>query len=284
MSRDRLSEVMAPPALHLARKERAIQKRGALLGRHRALADELAQTSDRRKADQLLDELERLDDEIEAESAPIAFHNRVLNTLTTATDEERRTMQWEFMLAAQYSDLWCEIKDKRGRRIGAMMSYYVCLAGGNQYPCGTVMESSAWDRMHADPLRAGQRWYCNVCSAKYRTKFGVLVQVLLPPCDTHPSGSVQWMRAEVPDRDHEDVRAMHLEEVYDPSSPMELYNKVQMSAAPSTTCGMLRVAQAHELSDKCKQAVGTYRIVPMAEFVAMGLFAWDQIFNMSKSK
>ena len=55
-----------------------------------------------------------------------------------------------------------------------------------------------------------------------------------------------------------------------------------MNAKPSTTDGMLRVAAAHELSDKCKQAVGTYRIVPMAGFLAMGLFAWDQIFNMSK--
>ena len=187
---------------------------------------------------------------------PPAFQNRVLNTLVAATDEQRRVAVWEFMLAAQYSDLWCEIKDRRGRRIGALMSYYVCLAGGSQYPCGTVMEASAWDRLHANPLQTKQRWYCNDCSAKYRTKYGVLVQVMLPPCDAHPQGSTQWMRAEVPDRDHEDVRALHLEEVYDPASPEDLYNKVRKNAPPSTTDGMLRPGHAARALPECRPVRG----------------------------
>ena len=282
LSRMRLSEVLQPLALHLARKERAVQMRGQLVGRHRELAEKLALTADRRECDALLDQIEALEDEIDAATAPIAFSNRVLNTMVTATDEERRVRQWEFMLAAQYSDLWCEIKDRRGRRVGAMMSYYVCLAGGSAYPCGTVMESHAWDRLHSNPLQQKQRWYCNVCSAKYKTKYGVLVQVLLPPCDAHPEGSVQWMRAEVPDTDHEDVRAMYLEAEFDPASPEELYGKVTKNASPSTTDGMLRVVHPYELSDKCKGAVGTFKIVPIAEFLSMGLFPWDQIFNMSK--
>ena len=282
LGRDRLSKVMQPLAVHIARKDRIMQMRGKLLGRHRELADKLAQTSDRRECDKLLDEMEALEDEIDAAAEPLAFQNRVLNTMAVATDEERRRAVWEYRLAAQYSDLWCEIKDRRGRRIGALMSYYVCLAGGSEYPCGTVMEASAWDRLHPDPLQAKQRWYCNVCSAKFRCKFGVLLQVMLPPCDAHPQGSTQWMRAEVPDRDHEDVRAMRLEEEFDPASPLELYNKVRASAKPSTTDGMLRQALPHELCKNAAQAAGTFRIVPLKEFVAMELFPWDQIFNFAR--
>ena len=132
------------------------------------------------------------------------------------------------------------------------------------------------------PLEVKQRWYCNVCSAKYSTEYGVLVQVMLPPCDAHPQGSTQWMRAQVPDRDHEDVRALHVEDVYDPASPEDLYNKVMKNATPSTTDGMLRPAMPHELVQNAAQSAGTFKIVPLAEFMSMGLFPWDQIFNMAK--
>ena len=81
---------MQPLALHIARKETVLQKRGQLLGRHRELAEELAKTSDRHRCDELLDERDKLEDAIDQTAQPLAFHNRVLNTLAVATDEERR--------------------------------------------------------------------------------------------------------------------------------------------------------------------------------------------------
>ena len=38
--------------------------------------------------------------------------------------------------------------------------------------CGTLTISAGWKRMIQDPLATKQRWYCPLCGAKYRVKFG----------------------------------------------------------------------------------------------------------------
>ena len=76
------------------------------------------------------------------------------------------------MLAAQYGDLWSEVLDAHGRRCGAFMSFFVCLAGmGYGTKCGTVMDSKSWDQLHADPLTPKPRWYCNCCGGRFWTRF-----------------------------------------------------------------------------------------------------------------
>ena len=90
--------------------------------------------------------------------------------------------------AADYSDRW--FKDG----VREFRVYYICLSGGTQWPCNTVIEAMAWDRLKDELEATGQRWYCKRCTAKYRTKFGVLVEMIngtqacyclgeLPPCD-----------------------------------------------------------------------------------------------------
>ena len=34
-----------------------------------------------------------------------------------------------------------------------------------------------WDRLHDAPVSAKQRWYCNICNARYQTKYGVLIEI-----------------------------------------------------------------------------------------------------------
>eukprot|EP00969_Alexandrium_andersonii_P337367 14910786-Alexandrium_andersonii.AAC.1 len=45
--------------------------------------------------------------------------------------------------------------------------------------CGTVIPAKAWHRMNPDIGASGQRWYCLCCGCKYKTAFGMLVEVHL---------------------------------------------------------------------------------------------------------
>ena len=55
--------------------------------------------------------------------------------------------------------------------------HYVCRAGGAT-ECGTLILSVDLDRLKQDPAAAGQHWYCK-CGAKYKTTFGVLLDVIV---------------------------------------------------------------------------------------------------------
>ena len=61
----------------------------------------------------------------------------------------------------------------------AFRTYYVCLAGGSVWPCATVIRSDVWQRLHPDMSTTKQRWYCTECHAKYKTSFGVLIEMVL---------------------------------------------------------------------------------------------------------
>ena len=47
-------------------------------------------------------------------------------------------------------------------------------------PCGTMVISDMWDRRHEDPLAVNQRWYCKICTAKYKTTLGVICEMVHP--------------------------------------------------------------------------------------------------------
>eukprot|EP00974_Lingulodinium_polyedra_P119752 11172352-Lingulodinium_polyedra.AAC.1 len=60
--------------------------------------------------------------------------------------------------------------------------FYVCL--GKTGPdwedprCKTAIASAAiWDRLRDDPLAVGQRWYCKRCPTRYKTSFGIVVEL-----------------------------------------------------------------------------------------------------------
>ena len=40
-----------------------------------------------------------------------------------------------------------------------------------------MTESQHWDMFKPDPMATAQRWYCPVCNKKYKTTFGVIVDI-----------------------------------------------------------------------------------------------------------
>ena len=86
-----------------------------------------------------------------------------------------------YCLAADYSDEWTCVRKADGSIKSALRSFHICMSGGSSSPCCTVVESKKWLRMkeegEADAWVAGQRWYCNCCTARYRPKFGMLNEV-----------------------------------------------------------------------------------------------------------
>jgi hypothetical protein len=185
------------------------------------------------------------------------------------------------MLAAQYGDLWRKVLDAKGRRIAAFITYFVCLAGHSWAPCGTVMGSTDWDRLHENPLQPEQRWYCNCCTAKFRTAFGIVIEILLPPSKSAPNGTWLYMRSTVPDTDEEDIKAMRIEEEMDPDSPEDLYNRLP-NTTPSLEGGMFRRAEAREMDPRrMSHLTSTFKIIDVMNFATLPMFPWKQIYTFA---
>ena len=75
--------------------------------------------------------------------------------------------------------------DYRGERFASEASqfpcYYICRAGGSEWPCCAVTLSTEWDQLHADPLASKQRCYCPECNAKCKTTCGMLAELRFGP-------------------------------------------------------------------------------------------------------
>ena len=114
--------------------------------------------------------------------------------------------------AADYSDQWFK------HSTGAFNVYYICKAGHADWPCNTLILSDKWDRLHADPEAAKQRWYCPICNTRYRTKFGVLTEII-----DLSKASAYYALAEFPPDGLKDVKMMAIEEKFKTcSTPQEL--------------------------------------------------------------
>jgi hypothetical protein len=282
LAREHVFLVIEPMMVFVARKEMVLARRSELLGEHSRPAEALALTTSRREAESLMERMEALYDEIDRTMVPNAFQERVAKELPRTSEESeaaRTRRQWEYMLAAQYGDLWSEVLDKNGKRIGAFMTFFVCLAGHSWAPCGTVMDSKSWDRFHANPLVPKQRWYCNCCKARYMTRFGVLVETMLPPTPGHPHGSWVYLRATVPSGDEEDIKAMRIEEELDPSSPQDLYDRSPLTM-PWLDGGILRAVDKSELAEGRDAFLhATFKLLDPIAFKAVAQMPWKQIYS-----
>ena len=166
------------------------------------------------------------------------------------------------MEAADYTDEWFNTTGRIFR------AYYVCLAGGTDYTCGTLILSDNWDRLHNDPLALKQRWYCNTCGAKYMTRYGVLCEMA-----NKNSNIVGYNLAEHPPFELKDVKTMAIQERFkNLKTPQELYQALP-KATPLDRGVFLKPTEKE----------GVYRFnVPM--FRTIEKFEWDQLFNLPKTK
>ena len=76
-----------------------------------------------------------------------------------------------------------------------------------QERCNTLAASSRWLRKQADPLAYKQVWYCPVCNARYRTTFGVLLQMI-------SDGEERFVRATFPEHGLQQVKWSSVQRTY----------------------------------------------------------------------
>jgi hypothetical protein len=277
--------VLQPLAKYIIRKSRVLEKRSELMQKHAEVLlefESIQDSKDLKRGEELLSQLEQIMEEVDDTERPLAFRERAEKELPNASPWEQEKRQWQYFTAATYSDLWAEVKDKSGNVIGYFMSFYTCM--NNMWAkkedgewelrkCGTIICSKIWDRLHDDPLATGQRYYCRCCKGRYWTRYGTMLQILIP------GQMPAFLRASVPPTDNEDVKAMYLEEEINPDSPEDLYFKIP-HAVPHADGTFIRPATQAEMYDQSWSPYGSFRILKIEEFEAMPLWHWEQMFSM----
>jgi hypothetical protein len=171
------------------------------------------------------------------------------------TKEEKQTA---FCLAADYADEWFGSIDQKLR------VYYVCKSGGEVYPCNTLISSKMWRKLHDDPMATGQRWYCLECNAKYLTRFGVVIELLMG------DDKLRYCQAELPPQGIMDAKFMSVEGMSGQvQTPQELYNKLK------TVSPLAHVSTIAQTKNE-----GHYKFVGEMTMGSLPKMEWEQLFNL----
>ena len=129
----------------------------------------------------------------------------------------RGSEQRMFCNVADYADTWTE------NAKGSFTAYYVCRAGPKGSECDCMITSKDWARKFGDPAASRQKWYCGICGSKYRTSFGMVVQL----CLKSEEGVVTTYLAQsrVPPKSLQDAKLMMVEAAFSNNTitPHELY-------------------------------------------------------------
>jgi hypothetical protein len=164
----------------------------------------------------------------------------------------------EWRLASDYSE--CMVSSV----VGAFNYYFVCKAGGIN-PCWTMINSKNWTQYHADPIANKQRWYCKVCGARYKTRYGVLIEIV-------QKDTAKYMMAGFPPDSIGDVRAAAMERKHSEAcTPAELFAAVPNLVPRSKL--LLQVVEE-----------GVYSITTPEALLSCGAFKWEQMFNLKPTK
>ena len=113
--------VLKPLAKYIIRKTRVLEKRAELMQKHADLLlefESITDSKDMDRSEELLNQLEQIMEDIEETERPLAFRERAETDLPNASSWEQGRLQWKYFLAATYSDLWAEVKDKSGNSLG----------------------------------------------------------------------------------------------------------------------------------------------------------------------
>jgi hypothetical protein len=156
--------------------------------------------------------------------------------------------------AADYSDRWF------ADGVWEFHVYYLCLAGPPNWPCNSAIKAMVWDRCVVD---ARMRWYCKLCNAKYRHKFGVLIEII-------NGTQASYCLAPLPFDDFQDAEMMIVEKSFTQfNTPAELL--AALPAFRPFARGDLLQETAHE---------GHYHLnAEMMEGLAT--LEWSQLYNMT---
>lgn len=209
----------------------------------------------------LLAEIDRLDDKLFDAEGYIAFKAR------SAGDAE---LQKKFLRAAEYCDEMTAVRDKAGKVLGGVCVWFVCMSNYDQ-GCVTLTGSKRWLQKFPDALARKQKWACPYCHANYKASWGMIMEFTLL------DGSRYYARSEVDDR-MMDLKAMALEERFNPSSPEELYDAIP-EVFPYTGQGSLwRPATSQEVWGQ--DPTGVFRCTvpgPKAYMESMPWWKWEHV-------
>ena len=135
------------------------------------------------------------------------------------------------------------------------------------------MPSKQWKRKFEAIGSSKQRWYCVCCGTRFKTAYGMLVEVRVQNAST-------FMLADVSNKDVEDVRAMHLEKTLQPKDHLDLWNKIP-NFEPIDPETLLRPVQPHELAiTEGFDARLVSKFVDVKGLQALPKWDWDQIFSL----
>lgn len=167
--------------------------------------------------------------------------------------------------AADYSDQW--FKDARGVQFNV---YYMCRAGPALWPCNTVIESQAWDRLHQSAYACKQRWYCGMCNAKYKTRYGVMVEIMLVQDGKQVA---MYALGELPPFDLQDAKLMKIEQDFtEYKTPEDLLNALP-KVAPMDKATFIKPT-----------GVPGHYSVDDHMFAQLPKFEWNQMYNLGPVK
>ena len=234
-------------------KRRAMEEWVKRVNREDRLISELRGCTDPVREVAIEDEIERLQ---EAER-DLAF--------------EHRRDQRACIRACSYSDLWLRQYDSCGNVIGIVTSYYICLGQySDQTDCLMLIPSKEWEREGVDPI-ACNRWLCTSTrhQQRYNASWG---QVVVLKRFEQGEWGTYYMRAQVPEWDKEDVRAMDVEEhlCQGGESALEVFRRLE-KIVPTTDEFVVPAMDARE---------GSVRLRSREVLAEMPWFLWDQIYGM----
>jgi hypothetical protein len=133
----------------------------------------------------------------------------------------------------------------------------------------TIQQSKDWKTKSGDPLWP-KGWMCP-CGTTYRTKYGVIVEIVAPGVD-----GILYCRAPVPDEHVNDMRAMMHEQKLKPTTPEALYQAVPVCKLSLTSLIVERKTDCH--GNLCDNQ-WTFR--SKKDYQDLPEFDWRQVFNLS---
>jgi hypothetical protein len=213
---------------------------------HKELVELLRHETDPRRVKELLDQIEVLN---QADMELLGF-------------KKEGGKQMDLWTVSTYQD---EVSGHAGSR-SSFRYYFVCLAGGSQWRCMHAMTSKGWRTKHdaSQGWVKGQRWYCPICSAGFKTAFGVLVEV-------HVNGQLHYMRAKIPDDTSLDIQALNAERKHfkQGMASAELFN-----ALPTFHMAVSTFVQETHIP-------GAFKLRAASFFDSLPVFDWVEVLRFA---
>ena len=239
-------------------KRTVFRKRGQLLKEHQELLLKVEQCSTFEEMRVLSPQLLALQEQIEQQEEFLAFKSRGAD-------------QGDFCRAADYDDTWTVRYDSAGKVISALRSWWICLAGHETTPCCTLILAKHWNRKINKPdgeWVKGQKWQCNCCNTKYKTTYGVLVEIII-------KGTPYWCVAEEPG-EMRDIKYMRVErDNRNVTSAKELFNNIK--DVHPVTSDIMRPATPHECWYGSHE--GVYKIINLPELNKQPKWQWTSLMS-----